>query len=280
MKALLCMLAAALFVSGCGGSDSSSSASRADAPRAAQPGGEAKVARPADARPADARPVRLAPAQAIVYSADLSVRAGDVSDAAARAKQIVAAEGGYVGDENTASGPPSATVTFKIPSARYAAVLDQLASARIGRKLSLRQRSEDVTQEVADVDSRVSSAKATLASFRDLLGKATNVSEVIQIEQEIATREADLESLQARQRSLSRETAFATVTLRIEGAPARHAADRNALAAGWHAFTMFVGGIGTALGWTLPFLALGALFAVPALWIRRRRRPAAPEEAV
>jgi hypothetical protein len=277
MKALLCTLAAVLFVSGCGAGGSTSSASKADAPAAARPGGgEAKIA-----QPGDARQVRLASAQAIVYSADLAVRAGDVTGAAARAKQLVAAAGGYVGDENSTDDPQSATITFKIPSARYAAVLDQLASPRIGRKLSLRQQAEDVTQDVADVNSRVASAKATLASFRDLLHKATNVSEIIQIEQEIATREADLESLQARQRSLSRETALATVTLRIEGASARHAATGGfggALASGWHAFTAFLGGIATVLGWSLPFLALAALMGLPALWLVRRRRRSVPPE--
>lgn len=270
------MLIAALVLTGCGGGvDPASSSSKGDA--AARPVEGGVAAR-------NARPVRLAPAQAIVYTANLTVRAADITGAAAQAKQIVAAAGGYVGNENAtdASGSrPSATITFKIPSARYPGVLDQLGSSRLGRRLSLQQQADDVTQEVADVDSRIRSANATLASFRTLLGKATSVSEVIRVEQEISGREADLESLQTRQKALRAQTSFATVTLRLEGTAAAHRDHKKAggfgggLASGWRAFTAFVSGLALVLGWLLPFLGLVALIGLPALWLWRRRRAGA-----
>lgn len=283
MKALVYTLAAALFVAGCSGTNQSTSTdSKAVAPGAARPAEPPEKAQPGGRT----QPVRLAPAQAIIYTANLTVRTNDVTAAAVRAKQLVTAAGGYVGDENTMNepgSPTSADVTFKIPAARYAAVLDQLGSSRIGRRLSLRQQAQDVTQDVADVNSRVASAKATLASFRDLLHRTTDVDQIVQIEQEIATRESDLESLQARQRSLSRETAFATIAMRIESPTARPATKGglgNALASGWHAFTAFLSGVAIVIAVTLPFLALAALIGVPVLWlIRRRRRSASTETA-
>jgi hypothetical protein len=275
MKAFLFMLTAALVLTGCGGAgNSASSNSKRDMASATRPveGGVAAK---------NAQPVRLAPAQAIVYTANLTVRAADVTGAAAQAKQIVAAGGGYVGNENATDAPgsrPSATITFKIPSVRYPGVLDQLGSSRLGRRLSLQQQADDVTQEVADVDSRVRSANATLASFRALLGRTTSVSEVIRVEQEISGREADLESLQARQKALRAQTSFATVTLRLEGTAAAHRDHNKAggfgggVASGWRAFTAFVSGLALVLGWLLPFLGLAALIGLPVLWVWRRRR--------
>lgn len=283
MKTLTFALVTALLLAGCSaGSNSSSGTARSapglGAPVQSVPG----AARPRNAPTANTLPARLALAQAIVYSADLTMQAGDVNAAAARAKQLVATAGGYVGNEDTISGPPSATITFQVPSARYAAVLDQLGSSRIGRRLSLQQRTQDVSQDVADTTSRVASAKATLASFRGLLKRATTVDQVIQVEQEIATREADLESLQARQRSLNGQTSFATVTLRVESAKARHAATGGflgALASGWHAFTAFVGGIGMAFAAMLPFLIVAAVIGTLVRWLVRRRRRSTPSEA-
>jgi hypothetical protein len=275
MRPFIVLLAATLVaLTGCsGGSASDSSASGAGA-----------VARaPKAAGGAGTEAVRLAPAQAIVYTADLTMRAGDVARSAAEAKSIVTAAGGYVGNENAVEDPgsrPSATLTFKIPSARYQGVLDQLGSSRIGGRVSLRQRADDVTQEVADVTSRVASAKATLASFRKLLGKAESVDDIVQLEQEISTREADLESLQARQKSLSEQTSYATVTLRLEGTAVTHSGDKKAggftggVATGWRAFTAFLGGLALVLGWALPFLGLVALIGLPTWWIIRRRRSA------
>ena len=274
------MLAATLVVlTGCGSSSgnggSSSSAVRGDT--------AARAPKVAAGEAGGTKSVRLAPAQAIVYTADLTMRAGDVARSAGEAKQIVAAAGGYVGNENAIEDPgsrPSATLIFKIPSARYQGVLDQLGSSRIGGRVSLRQQADDVTQEVADVTSRVKSAQATLASFRKLLGKAASVDDIVQLEQEISTREADLESLQARQKSLSEQTSYATVTLRLEGTAVTHRGHKKAggfaggISTGWRAFTAFIGGLTLVLGWALPFLGLAALIGLPIWWIVRRRRSA------
>lgn len=273
-RSLIALAAAALVLTGCGGSGNGSSSP-------ALHGDAGALVRPDATRAA--QNVRLAPAQAIVYTADLTVHAGDVTRAAADAKAIVTSAGGYVGDENAGDDPgshPSATMTFKIPPAGYQSVLDQLGSARIGRRVSLRQQAQDVTQEVADVASRVKSAQATLASFRRLLDRTQTMSDIIQLEQEISSREADLESLQARQKSLSAQTSYATVTLRLEGTSVTRREHRRAtgfaggVSAGWHAFMVFVRGLSLMVGWLLPFLGLAALIGLPALWIRRRRRSA------
>ncbi len=279
MRPFIIMLAAALVLAGCSGGG-------ADGPASTVRGGNAaalpKQAPPADSGADRAESVRLAPAQAIIYSADLTVRAGDVARAAADARGITLAAGGYVGSENAvddAGSHSSSTLVLKVPPARYQSVLDQLGSARIGRRVSLRQRSDDVTEQVADVASRVKSAQATLASFRKLLGRARDISDVVRLEQEISSRESDLESLQARQKSLGAQTAYATVTLRLEGPPAatpRHHKKASGFgrgaSGGWHAFTAFVRGLGLVVGWLLPFLGLAALVGLPAWWLWRRRR--------
>ncbi|GAA4628944.1 DUF4349 domain-containing protein [Actinoallomurus vinaceus] len=275
------MLIAVLLLGGCAGSSNSGGSSGAAGSAKAE--GAAPLRGSNGGGPNTAQQVRLEPAQAIVYTASLTVRAQDVTAAAARAKQIVTGAGGYVGSEqaeNSSGARPGSTITFKVPSARYAEVLDRLGSAQIGRRTSLQQQAEDVTQEVADVDSRVASAKATLASFRALLAKATTVSEIIRVEQEISQRQADLESLQARQRSLARQTAYATVTLRIDGSgPAKRRAHgfTGGLATGWRAFTAFVSGLALVLGWALPFLTVAALIGLPLYGLRRRRRPSRPK---
>jgi hypothetical protein len=246
---------------------------------------------------AQAQQVRLAPvtARAIIYTANLRVQAKDVSDAASRAKQMVSGAGGYVENETATSDPVGATITFRIPSERYATVLEQLGG-QLGTRVSQRQQAQDVSQEVADVDSRVKSAEAALVSFRKLLDRANTVGEVLNVEQELSRREADLESLQARQKTLAQQTSFGTVTLQLE-APAKKAAVAEAdspsgfvggLKAGWDVFTDVLSGLALALGWLLPFLAVAALIALPAWRFRRpirgfferhsgTARPASPE---
>ncbi|GAA1572311.1 hypothetical protein GCM10009678_63700 [Actinomadura kijaniata] len=269
---LLALLLAALLAACSGGGESASSGARArpEAPRA---DGGAATGRPA-----------AAPARSIIHRAQLRVRAPDVDAASTRAKQLTAAAGGYVADERTSTRPASATLTLKIPADRYPATLDQLA-AQLGTRLSLSRQSEDVTGEVADVDSRVRSARSTLDSFRRLLGRAGSIDEVIRVEKEIAERQADLEALQARQKALRQGTGHATVTVEIGAPPSTPVAEPDrrgfvgGLTTGWSAFTAFVSGAATVLGVLLPFLLPVAAVGVPAriLWRRTRaRRPAEP----
>ncbi|MFA1545491.1 DUF4349 domain-containing protein [Actinomadura chokoriensis] len=214
----------------------------------------------------------------VVHTASLRVRAGDVEAAAAKAKQMVASAGGYVEQESSSSDPARSEIALKIPADRYTDVLNALGT-QLGTKLSLSQDAENVTGEVADVDARVRSAKATLESFRKLLGRANSVGEVIQVEQEIAQREADLESLQARQNSLKHRTQYATVTVTLlTKAPAPEKKDEErggfigGLQNGWDAFTAFVGALAALLGWLLPFLVTAAVIGYPLFAFRRRLR--------
>src|SRR5262249_7028878 len=104
---------------------------------------------------------------AIIYTAGLTVRAGDIRAAAARAAQLASSAGGYVPSETARFDhrhPADGTIRIrlKIPVAGYHATLAAL-STRLGTRISLSQRAQDVTQTVADVTSRVASARAAIA---------------------------------------------------------------------------------------------------------------------
>jgi hypothetical protein len=137
-----------------------------------------------------------------------------------------------------------------------------------------------VTEQVADVDSRLASMKASIARVRTLLSRANSVGDLVSVEGELTRREADLESLEARQRALSGQVALATVTVHLLArqaplaatAPARHTF-RSGLVGGWHAFTATVNWTLAALGALLPFLLLALIALVGWRVAARVRRP-------
>ncbi|WP_169807951.1 DUF4349 domain-containing protein [Actinomadura hibisca] len=281
MCALLALLLAA-FVAACSGGSSDHGASSAiraaperAAPAARSPGDTADTAK----NRAGTRNQPAALARSVVYSAQLRVRSKDVDASASQAKQMALDAGGYVENETSQSNPPSSTVALKIPSAKYAAVLGELSS-RLGTKLALQQRAEDVTGEVADVNSRVKSAQDTLASIRKLLNRTGSIEEILKLEEELSNRQADLESLQARQKSLRERTDYATVTVTLvppPTPPAKPAAKERSgfadgLGSGWNAFTATAAVVATVFGWLLPFLVVIAALGLPVLAVRHRLR--------
>ena len=300
------LLGGGMFLAGCSASSNSGASSSEAAGQQAGPAAAAAAPPKAAAsgsafgntggKGGTGTTARLAPASSIIYTAQLTVRAGDVSSAAAQAAQIAHGVGGYVSSETAKVNPdhPSdatASVQLKIPVATYPATLGQLGH-RLGTQLSLQQQAQDVTQQVADVDSQVASDQAAIAQLRALLSHAGSVGELLSVQNQINQEEENLESMQAQQRALSHQTSYATVTLTILGPKAKPVPHRQkppptlagGFTAGWHALRI-------AVSWTLAFLGAIAPFAVVLAvagylvyrgrrWLARRRPatgPASPE---
>jgi Domain of unknown function (DUF4349) len=293
------LLGGGMFLAGCSGGSSSVASSSEAAGQAAAANQPARAAAPSAAalgssgrQGSTGTTARLAPASSIIYTAQLTVRARDVSSAAAQAAQIAEGAGGYVSSETAKVNPdhPSeatASVQLKIPVAAYSATLGQL-SHRLGSQLALQQQAQDVTQRVADVNSQVASDQAAIAQLRALLSHAGSVGDLLSVQNQINSEESNLESLQAQQRALSHETSYATVTLMILGPKAKPVLHRpkapptlaGGFSAGWHALRV-------AVSWTLAFLGAIAPFAVVLAvagygvyrgrrWLNRRRPTAGP----
>ncbi|MER6174062.1 DUF4349 domain-containing protein [Streptosporangium sp. NPDC001681] len=225
--------------------------------------------------------------RAIVYTAEMMIRAKEVTAAADRARQIVTAAGGYLAMENSdahSDGEGSATLVFKIPPGNYPGTLDRLGK-ELGTRESLRQNTEDVTEQVADVESRLKSAKAALDSLRTLLKRANTIGEVLKVEREVSNRESELESLQARQKTLASQTSAATLTLNLVGPAAvvqkkeddEPAGFLGGLRTGWKAFVVAVKHGLTLLGVLLPWLiVIVPAWLLTAFLLRRRRNGERP----
>jgi hypothetical protein len=239
---------------------------------------------------------RLAPASDIIYTAQLTVRAQNVSSAAEKATQIAQAAGGYVSSETASADPDhpaqaTATVELKIPVPSYPGTLGQLA-AGLGTQLSLQEQAQDVTEQVADVNSQVTSDEAAIAQLRALLAHAGSVGDLLSVQNQINDEESALESMQAQQRALSQETSYATVALTILGPKAKPVVHpvkappslAGGLGAGWRTLKVIVSWALALVGAIAPFALIAAIagYAIyrTRRWMIRRRtasRPAAPE---
>jgi hypothetical protein len=297
-----------LLIAGCSGATTSSSSANVgsrgpafSAPSATAGGlhaaGGAVRGPAAPATSGQADTARLVPAsQSIVYTANLTVQVRSAMGAAARAASYIAGAGGYTAAEQARAARSRqrarVSLTLKVPVPGYPAALAALG--RLGRQTALGQQSSDVTQQVADVSSLVTSQEDEIAQLRALLSRAGSVSGLLQVQQQLGTDESQLESLQAQQRALDRETTYATIAVLLLGpqprlAPARHAAARHGfgagLAAGWHGLARATGWLLTAAGAVLPFAVVIAILGglgyagrhrLARLTRLTRRRPAEP----
>jgi len=320
LTAALAAVLLTIGVAGCSGSDSKSSAttpavaemqSATTAAAAATTAAAAETTAPAAAAPDD-HAVALAGTQAaaptgspialpddvtpfgtaLAITATVTVEVPDVRKAVIALPQLVAAKGGAIFDSNVEVGQPetaTATVTVKVRPQDLEDLIAGLGG--LGELVGRTQQTEDVTDQLADTESRISTAQASVDRVRALLAGATNLDDVVRIENELTIRETNLEQLLASQRNVTARVQLATLTVVLTPAPkpvpvavieVGAKADRSsssvgaALRSGWNRFVLIVHAIVVALAYLAPLLGLaliGGLVAIVLTRLNRRRSP-------
>lgn len=218
--------------------------------------------------------------RSVVRTAEITVTVADVRRAADRSQEVVRAAGGTLESEEAAGADQGAfaTLRLRVPPARLEEMVNAIAA--LGKELQRRVGTEDVTEQVVDLDSRLATSRASVNRVRRLLSRAEDLGDVVNLEGELAKREAELESLQARARALSGQVEMATLEVRLRRATAAATDDgpvdfADGLSAGWRALKGVGRVLAVTLGALLPFTPL-LLLAVPLRWWLRSRRPAEP----
>ncbi|MFI9485550.1 DUF4349 domain-containing protein [Promicromonospora sp. NPDC052451] len=217
-------------------------------------------------------------------SATLAVE--DPFDAAERIAGLVEGAGGRVEtrDEQAATDhePGSASMTLRIPADRVSATLDALGE--LGEVRDRHVETVDVTGTAQDLDARIEALRTSTDRLRELMADADRTSDLIEIEAELSTRQAELDSRVSERNRLSDEVAMSTLHVEIvaEGTPAAQARPGGfvgGLTAGWNALVSTFNVVVLVLGAIIPWLALVGVVLLVVMGVRRqvaRTRAAGP----
>lgn len=219
----------------------------------------------------------------------VSITVEDPVDAAQQAVDLAEARGGRVDSRTETPGtdaePPRASLTLRIPSDDLDPFLAELRE--LGAVSSVSMNATDVTQQRKDLDGRIDALTASVDRLQQLLSEATTIADLIAIESELTTRQAELDSLTQQRDALVDQVDYSTITVELvtEGvAPDPQPDDFwSGLAAGWNALIGFATWLGIAVGvllpWALAALVIGVIVLVIVLVATRSRRskPAAPD---
>lgn len=216
----------------------------------------------------------------MVITGELYMTVEDPVDVAREVTTIVQDAGGRI-DARSQSAPDeyrggSAHLTLRIPAPDLDAVVDKIGE--LGEVDDYRTSSLDVTDEVTDLEARISTLRASTARIESLLDEATNISDIIKLETELAERQGTLEGLEARQRGLTDRVSMSTIDLSLTTEPIVIYDEEppssfwDGLVSGWNGLVSFLNGALVVLGILLPWLALIALITVIVIIAVRSRR--------
>jgi len=229
-------------------------------------------------------PALVAEDREIISTAEVHLHVADLSDARRRLNRLVGRAGGYVFGENTDLREGARTrIVVKVPPRRFRSLLDDLGT--LGDVETQTIDTDDVTDQVVDLDSRISTAEASVFRLRALLDEATVIPDIANIENQLLQRETELEQLRGQRRTIENQVSLATITtvLRADrtepppppGPPAEpQAGFSDGLHGGARAFRTFAVGVSAVVGALLPWAPLLLLVGLVA-WRVARRKPAA-----
>lgn len=154
--------------------------------------------------------------RAVISTATMTVKVDNVAPSKERAAAVAESAGGFLFAEQTTFGEKSrAVLTLKVPPAEFRKVL--VALGELGALEAEEVKSDDVTQQVVDLDARILATEASLGRTRDLLGQAKSLVEISQLETEVVRRQSDLESLKGQRQTLQAKVDMATIVITLNG---------------------------------------------------------------
>ena len=274
---------AAVLLAGCSSDAGSSSQPAPDG--GVTSGVPAEGVAPADAQSESDLGAFAPEDRSVITTGTISITVDDPIEQAGEAAALAEAAGGRVDNRAETPGtdtqPASASLVLRIPADELDAVVEQLRG--LGQVNSVSLNASDVTQQQQDLDARITALRASVDRLLALLADADTTADLIAIESELSSRQAELDSLTQQRDWLADQVDYSTISLDLlsEGVAPEAAPDDfwGGLVTGWNALLGFLSWIAVAAGVLLPWF--GALLVIAAiitgvvlLATRRRRHPA------
>lgn len=153
----------------------------------------------------------------IIFTADVIVESADVGRATSDVIDTVLTNGGAIWGQETRTDPtPQTVLTIRVPPGEpFARVLEAVAGLEGTNLVSQSLSTDDVTEVVVDLDARIVASESSVARVQTLLDAATDLNTVFTLEEELATRQAQLERLRGQRKTIGDQIALATINLTI-----------------------------------------------------------------
>jgi CHASE3 domain sensor protein len=215
--------------------------------------------------------------QKLIRTAELQIEVKDVGKAMLAVDSMVKQRGALVADSKQsvdAHDWRSTELMIRVPSDRF---LDALGALRqVGKVKSESVKTEDVTKDYADVETRLAVKEQTVTRLRALLdSRAAKLSDVLEVERELARSVTELEQMKGEKRFYDQRIAISTITLTLFD----HTTSRgvqftepvaNAFRSAVGIFATSISAIVSVVAYLLPWVVLALLLWRPLKWLKAR----------
>jgi len=219
----------------------------------------------------------------LIIEMGISIESDDIAASVGAIRSFATTAGGVITSSNIGLRPDDqedgwATIVVRVPPERLDSFLVNLDDPeRVGTLTSSNTWTQDVTEQLVELDVRIENQRESVARIRELLAEAKDLSDVVTLEYELSRRQTDLEVQLARQASLEGRVALSTVTIDLysPGEAPTPEPERTIISGftdGWNSFV----GTASSLGWFVaaasPYLGAIIILLLVIGTIKRRGR--------
>ncbi len=211
----------------------------------------------------------------LIKRADLVLKTKTITKAKLFIDQILAKNKGYYGNESydKTDYEASYNLTIRVPSTNFETTIAQLGNGPT-ELVSKTLNAKDVGEDYADTEARIVSKRAYLKRYQELLGKAKNVTELMEMEEQIRQLIEEIEAAESKLKHYDNYIAYSEITIRLFQTfkvpkhvdldePGFWSQLGDSFATGWHGVERFIIGFFSAWPSLLVFAALLYFFRKP-----------------
>jgi hypothetical protein len=161
--------------------------------------------------------------RAVIKNGYLSLTVEEFNTSRDAVESTAASYGGYVSDSservNRRSGGTyrSGDLVVRVPSDNFSAFVSDAKS--IGEVERVETNSEDVTDQLVDIEARLSNLRAQRDRLRTLYEQANTTDDVLAVERRLTDVQTEIERLEAQKESLENRVALSTVRVSLSERP-------------------------------------------------------------
>jgi len=215
------------------------------------------------------------PGQKIIKNSYLRFETQDLDKTYNQIIEYVENNNGFIQNDNSnkSHNQLSRNVEIRIPTTNFQKTVDSISN-HVAFFDTKRVSARDVTEEFIDLDARLKAKKTLEKRYLELLSKANNVKEMLEIERELSNIREEIEAKEGRIKYLQNHVSLSTLSVEfykvyVETSASSSYATKmwNALKSGFNGISLFF--LGLLHIWPFIILLIASFFIIKR-WIKKR----------
>jgi len=152
----------------------------------------------------------------VVTESSVSLQVEDVADSISQIESLAENSGGFM--VNTSVTSPyeggSGYITIRVPAEKRAEVLMAMKEMAV-KVVSEILYGTDVTDQYEDIGEKLRVLESTKRKFEEILSQASDVNDILRVQQQIINVQSQIDSLRGRQEYLEKTAALSLITVNL-----------------------------------------------------------------